>query len=34
MAAHNAYVKVKEKLLQGKQPQHLTKVSEIELAEN
>ncbi|MBV5304017.1 MAG: hypothetical protein JZU70_07450 [Chlorobium sp.] len=34
MAAHNAYVKVKGKLLQGKQPQRLTEVSEFELAES
>jgi len=33
MAAHNAYIKVKGKLLQGKQPQRLTEVSEFELAE-
>ena len=34
MAAHNAYIKVKGKLLQGKQPQRLTEVSEFELAES
>jgi len=33
MAARNAYIKVKGKLLQGKQPQRLTEVSEFELAE-
>ena len=34
MAAHNAYVKVKGKLPQGKQPQRMTEVTEFELAEN